>query len=279
MNQIERCMRWFCMKFNTISLLILGALAILGCGKIKMGDNEPLVSSFLPGECLSSTELSASPVNKSEFLHFGFQLNLGDISREKTDPRPVTFRYREVPGDKLYSLFGKNESSVKKAFESTFDALAQSYATSWGGSQFSLVTILYQGGISLKADRTFAGYSAGEDIGPALCCIREWSDYAKESGESIVLTPYESYNSAGNIGKYLDIPMDYTSMLGTNVCFGLPAGDYEFTDEHITFELEIPVKVVMYLDWLNNKLSNPDAPIPCRDEVLHCRFTTNFGLR
>ena len=110
------------------------------------------------------------------------------------------------------------------------EGVYDSFASSWSGSNFSLVTILYNGGISLKADREFAGFQPGEDLGPALRCAGIWSDYA-------------------------------------------------FIDEHVTFDLEIPVRVVMYLGWLNDKLSNPAAPVPYKDEVLHCRFTTPFGLR
>ena len=269
---------------RSILILAFVVLSVAGCGKIQLGDGELRVNSFLPGECLSGTELSYANPGRDQMVEtrdgemivtFGFGLDLAGSEKEKTSSRPMSSRYREFPSDKMFSSFGKSKKAVRDAFEGVYD----SFASSWSGSDFSLVTILYNGGISLKADRDFAGFQPGEDLGPALRCAGIWSDYAEESGNDIVLTPFDSYNSADSIGHLLDIPLEYTSMLGTNVCFGFPAGDYAFTDEHVTFDLEIPVRVVMYLGWLNDKLSNPSAPVPYKDEVLHCRFTTPFGLR
>ena len=42
--------------------------------------------------------------------------------------------------------------------------------------------------------------------------------------------------------------------------------------------LEIPVKVVMYLNWLDDRITDPNAPIPYREDVLRCEFTVDKGL-
>ena len=74
--------------------------------------------------------------------------------------------------------------------------------------------------------------------------------------------------------------MEYTSMANaTGIYFCIPTEDCELTEEEVTFELNIPVKVVMYLNWINDKLTDPDAPVPYKDEVLHCKFTTRYGLK
>ena len=63
------------------------------------------------------------------------------------------------------------------------------------------------------------------------------------------------------------------------ISFSIPMEQYQLTDEKVTFELNVPVKVVKYLTWLNDKITDPDAPVPYEEEVLHCRFTTDYGLR
>ena len=66
---------------------------------------------------------------------------------------------------------------------------------------------------------------------------------------------------------------------GTGILFNIPLGDYEVVDEYVRFDLNIPVKVVYYLHWLNDRLTDPDAAVPYTDEVLHCSFCTEYGLR
>ena len=87
------------------------------------------------------------------------------------------------------------------------------------------------------------------------------------------------FNTPANAGGFLGIPMNYISMTKDGVEFSIPMGEYKLIEEAVTFELNIPVKVVLYLTWLNNKLTNPNAPVPYTDEVLHCTFTTKYGLK
>ena len=53
----------------------------------------------------------------------------------------------------------------------------------------------------------------------------------------------------------------------------IPVLDSKEVVEGITFTLTIPVKVGLYLTWLNDKLSDPDAPFPYYDDTLTCTFT------
>ena len=68
-------------------------------------------------------------------------------------------------------------------------------------------------------------------------------------------------------------------MLEESVSFSVPLGDFKVVKESVSFELNIPVKVVMYLQWLNDRLIDPNAPVPYKEEVLHCSFTSPYCLK
>jgi hypothetical protein len=63
------------------------------------------------------------------------------------------------------------------------------------------------------------------------------------------------------------------------LCISEGTGAMQKVSETVTFELKIPVKVVMYLNWLNDKISDPDAPVPYEERELYCKFTTDFNLK
>lgn len=123
--------------------------------------------------------------------------------------------------------------------------------------EIPVVTILYNGGVSFVANKDFAGVPAGKDL-----------------SEIIVSDPYLT-----DFGLYPGIPLDYKSMPGESVSFSVPLDDFTVVKEPVTFELNIPVKVVMYLRWLNDRLIDPSAPVPYKEEVLHCRFTSPYCLK
>ena len=58
----------------------------------------------------------------------------------------------------------------------------------------------------------------------------------------------------------------------------IPLEGKMLTNEWVKFTLEIPVKVVMYLNWLDDRITDPNAPIPYREDVLRCEFTVDKGL-
>ena len=122
----------------------------------------------------------------------------------------------------------------------------------------------------MTADKEFAGFTPGENLSEVI-----------KSVEGDATDPILSHiaNLKENAGKYLNIPLDYLSLLGTMIAFSIPMNDYKLSDETVKFELEIPVKTVMYLNWLNDKISSPDASPVYKEDVLHCKFTTRYGLR
>ena len=68
-------------------------------------------------------------------------------------------------------------------------------------------------------------------------------------------------------------------MAEESISFSVPMGDFKVIAEPVTFELNIPVKIVMYLQWLNDKIADPNALVPYKEEVLYCRFTCPYCLK
>lgn len=199
---------------------------------------------------------------------FGFTLDM-NYSVERLS----RWEYRKVPSDNVFETFGNRKGEVKKAYEEVYERMF----LEGGDSNYWLSTILYNGGISLIADKNFAGCPAGKDLGPLITCVYG-GDRTEIKTDPVIGTLghlKESYRS-----DVLNIPLEYISLMaGESLEFGLPMGNHKLTDESVTFDLKIPVKVVQYLEWLNDRRSDPDAPVPYKEEVLHCRFTTPYGLR
>lgn len=238
---------------------------------------------MLPGECLASTELTYYTPNsdgqqaESNRFKFGFTVNLSGHAVEKTDPRPVALVYRDVPSAEMYDSFGPNRESVKNEFERVFEEFSRSYSEHFQTNGYSIVTILYNGGISLVADKEFAGHPAGEDLGSLITCSPMYDSLVKESGEDPVVS--SAFNTPSQAGGLLDLPLDYVSLIGDSIGSSIPMDGHELVKEPVRLELNIPVKVVYYLAWLNKRISGIYAPVPCKDEVLHCSFTTVYGLK
>ncbi|MCF0174460.1 MAG: hypothetical protein HUJ95_03875 [Bacteroidales bacterium] len=189
---------------------------------------------------------------------FIFPLDL-DYSNERTDDTVLQLNWRHVPTQEMYDAFGENAVSVKKAYEYVFESFSKLYKEKYPdySDRYSVVTVLYNGGISLVANKEFAGVPAGKDL----------------SG-IIVPDPYTR-----NFDLYPDIPLEYITMAEESISFSVPMGDFKVIAEPVTFELNIPVKIVMYLQWLNDKIADPNALVPYKEEVLYCRFTCPYCLK
>lgn len=245
-------------------ILLLVVLCATAC--IKFGTATPGSScqTFLTGECLNSTELEFYEPTYSEQMVawgkyiFSFSLNLKYTS-ECTSKTIMKQYWRHVPSQETYAAFGKNATSVKNAFEEEFESFTNLYYEKYPEvfERYSVVTILYNGGISLVGNKDFAGVPAGKDL-----------------SEIIEFGPYDTHRRL-----YPDIPLEYITMPKESVSFSVPLRDFQVVEENVNFELNIPVKVVMYLQWLNDKLIDPDAPVPYKEEVLHCRFTSPYCLK
>ena len=260
-------------------------LACASCGKIGSSHPEAEVKLFLTGECLNSPELSYVEMDTegqnvvSDRFRFIFTFDDSNHTYERTNSETeFVGRFRDIPSDELFSKqFGEKADEMKATFERIFNEYDDLYISKFHSRDFSVRTILYNGGISLTANKEFAGFTAGENLAPIVTCVPMYDNLVQESGENPIVT--DARNTPSTAGEFLGIPLDYTSFMGARVEFSIPVEDYSLVNEQVTFELNIPVKVVMYLSWLNDKISDPDAPVPYSDEVLHCRFTTKYGLK
>jgi hypothetical protein len=263
-------------------LLLLVQLMTLSC----LGAGDPGVETlrFLPGECLNSYELSyIEPSSEwhqchSECFIFAFQMDLNDHKSvlNPNDQRPLGVPWFDMPIRELYKQFGENDERVKLAYEESFSVLrnywTENVGSDWGG--FDFTTLLYADGLSLKADKAFGRHQAGENLAPYL---------VQYPGNRFLDIANASFSPGQNLkevmGYPLHIPLDYVCLLGTTISFSIPVGDCELTKEPVTFHIEIPVRNVKYLTWLNDRISNPSAPVPYEDGVLTCTFTTQYGLK
>lgn len=262
-------------------VLILYACLATSCVKASMP--EANVCTLLTGECLESAELlyytpesDGQQIDNNRFI-FGFSMDLTHHAKQRTDEAVYALKWKDIPSDDLFETFGDNQNAVKKEFDTIISDFSASFGERFHKQSYSIVTILYSGGLSLTANKDFAGYAAGSNLASLVTCCPMYDNLVRESGENPVIAP--AFNTPANAGGFLGIPLDYVSMLKDGVEFSIPVGNHQLVEEAVTFDLEIPVKVVLYLTWLNNRLNNPNSPIPYKEEVLHCTFTTKYGLK
>ncbi len=257
---------------------MLPLLVSCGFGAATPGTN---YITLLTGECLNSTELSYYlPDGEDQQVYgnsfrFGFTYDLNSNIEKMDIPGWI---YRVIPSDEIFETFGNNKKKVRNEYEALYELYPVYRPTSFDND--GIITILYNGGISLIADKEFAGHAAGEELGHLITHqfnTGEEDVILKYGNDPIIATPT---NLRDTINTFLNIPLDYISVAnGDGIGFNIPMKNHKLTDEKVTFELKIPVTVVMYLDWLNDKIYDPDAPVPYKEEVLHCKFTTRYGLR
>ena len=243
-----------------IHLLFIGALAVLVCACGKLGAGTPDLSPdyLLTGECLVSTELKhfqpgyeSQQVNGQGFS-FGFRLDISHTQQIYYQKGVlVNSRSFVIPSDDLFNSLGSNANNVKSKVEQLCRELKSS-----GFSHYNMNSIFFGKDISLTANKDFAGRKAGSNLADLIV----------------------SYPHLGS--SILDIPSDYPYMTNAEgLSFSIPADGHELIEEYVRFKLRMPVRIVMYLHWLNDRISNPDAVVPYKDEVLHCEFTTKYRLK
>lgn len=253
-------------------LFSLATLIITGCHMFAPTGRFPDHKVLLTGECLQNTELTYTQREIDQWIDmlsdqlciFSFELNTIDCKTIKTG-----YSYHTMPPDNIFKSFGKNKKNVKDTYMEIFDSCDEIPVDIPDNESFSTITILYDKGISLVADQKFAGYPAGEDL----------AQYFKtyEPGELF----WKSYNNTPDkFGRILDIPLEYSCIFTADkLSLCLPISGSKLAYGDVTFELRIPVKVVNYLQWINDKISNPNAPVPYTEEVLHCTFTTKYNFK
>ena len=243
---------------------LLAVLLVPSCQMIGASGSCPDIIRFLPGECLWTPSLifgSASVT--SNHIMFSFGLKTKDVTMEGYGRKAFdgTRDGRYVPSDDLYASFGENAQIIKSEYDRIFYDFLESDPEN---SMSNLITVLPNGEMTLIADKEFAGYKPGENLPLSLWHTR-----------GLYLPSYDYVN------QFLEIPLDFDYMFSTSFQISLSVGNesWQKVAETVTFELKMPVKVVMYLNWLNDKISDPDAPVPYEEKELYCKFTTDFNLK
>jgi hypothetical protein len=76
----------------------------------------------------------------------------------------------------------------------------------------------------------------------------------------------------------IQVPDGYTPIL-PGLVLSFPVGENEVVNEDVTFHIEIPVKVGMFLTLLKDRFTYPEAEMQFRDEILTCDFTIPRNLK
>ena len=279
------------MKTTHIYLIVISfAILLLSCTKQQAMTSEPSSYIVVPGECIASNELLFNGQNidnnftgiRSMVLFFkldveGETVCMNNYGKEDEDSS-YPWRYTKfIPDNTIFESFGENATSVSRLYEETWRSAIPSAA-------IGLATVFYSSGMSLVADKEFAGFKAGADIARDALTYNQWYNEGKPQSYSVLFNLlYPNFRSAfnpdlcpvGNIGD----PLNELECLMSIIRVEIPTRDFEEVDEDVTFTLSIPVKVGLYLTWLNDRISDPDAPFPYREETLTCTFTIHKGLR
>lgn len=245
--------------------------------------------SLLPGECLMNNELTCLYCNPDPEAHyqFLFAINL-DIEYEVIEyAHFFTTSYpkvhRHIPSDSVFKKFGGNSTKVKEEYDNVWNGIGN----------FSQSTFFYKDDIILTADKEFAGVPAGENLAGLI--IKHYKSGAK--GITSYIPPFDIENEEMVFLKTLSYyyvygPENDMTAIWNNegverhefqkqamLSFAIPAEGCTYTREDITFTLSIPVRCAQYLTWLNDKLSDENAQMTWKDEVLTCTFQAHKVLK
>jgi len=246
------------------------------------GVPEPIEQSIIPGECLKSPVLSYDDQTFSDYYTVGGLNDMGYLDPEIT-PMDIDFnsrvlrfflkmdldvakeslstynghctRYRFLPSDDVYDSFLSYAPAVRTEYNNVYNSID---FADW--SNFSRVTtILYRKNtLSIIADAPFAGIAANDELKTKVFVGNNYFT--------------DQLNIPGIDREPDTIALNHTIMLY------IPVEDYNISISHVTFTLSMPVKVGMYLHWLEDRLTDPDAQMQYRDEALTCKFTIHKGL-
>ena len=259
------------MKYKLI-IIVLASQILTGCFMYH-GSRENVVT-VLTGECLQDTELTYIHVDQNNWEEWhskGLCFLTFDLTMKYKYEKDGTLHSYVLPSDDIYKSFGKNKQKVQDTFMSVVKSCEEANRLEYSYFDITLTTILYDGGLSLVADKDFAGYQAGEELAKYLTIPNTWY---------MLMDKHSKYNTSEQMGRILDIPLEYSYLIPYKFfTLALPVSSGEITTEYVTFELKVPVKVVNYLEWINDKISNPQAPVPYKEEVLHCTFSTKYNIK
>lgn len=242
--------------FPHVIVLSLFSLLLIGCNKSGASIPDPLEKGLLTGECLRSNNLKTSLHIDSKSFDFAFALEMDSKTEESVGNNLFT----RVPSPSVFLRFGDNSTDIQSEYDRLLDEFIHNQP-SYTGLLFAS-TIFYDNGMILTADKPFAGHAVGDNLFP-FCTLKEQGLYSMDS----------IYFSPKCLGYNYMIPYDMMTPFLSFQC-----SDFKIVDEDITFTLKIPVKVGMYLTWLNNRIANPNAEMQYEEIILEGQFKSGKGL-
>ena len=249
---------------KTVKTIVLGVLlylCALSCLNSKPG---PYPSFYLPGECLASDELKmVMPSPSDTRIHFAVDI-------KNYESIYGIYLYEDGPyiskwpaGDAWQEI--TNKAIVEEHFEQLLYALL---ATKGPNSMFNSISVFHSGELSVVADKPLMGCAPGENL------------------SNIMLSRgLNSKQSHGNLARVLDIGdirgQDLYFISWGFACFELTlpqeAIDRMENNEIVHFDVNLPVKVVRLLNYLDRRVEDPDAEFIPEDRVLKGSFSYQKG--
>ena len=245
-------------KGLSICAFIMALFGVYGCNIFTpAGRPAPLHSVFLPGESLMSNGFlytyTEQPISEMFTLHIDKQphLRFWVILDMESDTLHLPSLYGSgfstnrgiEPTDAAFNAFKNNSKLVKKEYNNCFSEIQ-----SLVGEGFDFTSIYYDDGIKLISDHSLNGIPAGENL---------WS----------VTKIYPSNQLKTTL-------LNFENTLPSRLTVMIPLSENDLSDkDDIHIHLEIPVKVGLFLNYLNDRITNPNAEMQYRNEVLSGDFT------
>ena len=166
------------------------------------------------------------------------------------DFEKVGLQSRLVPLPEVFNQFGQNAGKVKKYYGDLYEQVDFLSGIVYG-------LLFYAGGLKLTADKYFVGHEPGEDLSDIVYIY---------SGAKANIPGAQTPDHFRPIGPFESVTIYF------------PVEGFELVDEAVTFNITLPLKLGMCLNWINDLLTDPDAEYKYKDVVLKQTFTINRGL-
>ena len=260
------------MKRYFPAILLLGLL--MACNKSGFSAATTAVRehTFLTGECLKDNTLTPhvyedtglpyrvekrynAKTNKDEPIGLTISLQL-NLDKDYVPISTQTNTYGWLPTEAVFNTFGSSAQMVKNDFNAVYGSLNKP-------DPHSKTVTIYYGNVEITSNAEVCGVAPGENLYPSV-----FSFSAIDSASACTYQLPEDTIPEGCFP------------LNPYAVFTILAGDgHDVVDGNPTFNFKIPVKVGMYLTYLNDKRTNPEAKMQYRDEVLTHTITIGKNVR
>ena len=196
----------------------------------------------------------ATSMTTPQTLEFNLVL---DFDKEVKMVKDDWFDAFYSPTEKTYHIFGKDSAVVKNEYEKAIIDMIDKVQLKRSVDYYLLY---YEDGLTITADTDFCGITAGHNLFPQFIQMCVDARSLPDSSLSII------------------VPENYTP-LAQKLRFVLSLKGREIADGKSNIHLEIPVKAGLFLNFLLERRSNPDAQLQFRDEVLTADFTIDKMIK